>query len=51
MNLGEFSVERKDETATIHLRGEFRVEPNLQITKLLELSGLGGLFELVEPSD
>jgi anti-sigma B factor antagonist len=104
VNLGEFSVERKDETATIHLRGEFdlsnvrdveacafelvgarvrelcldvhevtfmdssmlnllvnlrrrlqerrgefRVEPNLQITKLLELSGLGSRSSGVVP--
>jgi anti-sigma B factor antagonist len=104
VNLGKFSVERKDETATIHLRGEFdlsnvrdveacafelvgarvrelcldvhevtfmdssmlnllvnlrrrlqerrgefRVEPNLQITKLLELSGLGSRSSGVVP--
>lgn len=28
--------------------GAFRVEPNLQITKLLELTGLGELFDLVD---
>lgn len=34
-----------------HLRdrgGEFRIQPNVEITQLLELTGLGGLFELVD---
>lgn len=30
-------------------RGELRIQPNLEITKLLELTGLGDLFDLVDP--
>jgi anti-sigma B factor antagonist len=31
--------------------GSFRIQPNLEVEKLLEITGLGGLFELVEDPD